>query len=56
AWILQMLFAMALCLLAFLVSRLRVLAAPVLALVGSQCASPALLRFSLGRHVWPLSY
>ncbi|CAE7217113.1 Dpy19l3 [Symbiodinium natans] len=54
AWILQALFAVALCLLAFLVSRLRVLAAPLLALVGALCASPALLGFAIGRRLWLL--
>ncbi|CAE8622426.1 unnamed protein product [Polarella glacialis] len=55
AWLVQVLFLSALLLLAGLVSRLRVLAAPALCLVGSLSASPDLWAAALGvgaRRSW----
>eukprot|EP00929_Paragymnodinium_shiwhaense_P094873 TRINITY_DN55705_c0_g1_i1.p1 TRINITY_DN55705_c0_g1~~TRINITY_DN55705_c0_g1_i1.p1 ORF type:complete len:909 (-),score=199.11 TRINITY_DN55705_c0_g1_i1:41-2767(-) len=71
AWAVQLLFAVALVLLACLVNRLRVLAAPALAIVASLAGSPELWReaivrwrgiaavahlASLALVVWPLYY
>jgi len=50
AWTAQVMFLIALVLLAVLVNRLRVLAAPILCLVGSLLASPSLLSEAVCRH------
>jgi len=54
AWIAELLFLIALIMLAALVNRLRVLAAPILCLVGSLAASPRLWGEALC-HRWPLT-